>query len=350
MAVIQKSTSVFLVSYKNTKNTSKMVSMKLNYLHVTRAKGTGGFLESPEDFVVREAIDKKFFSKYSRQNKVKLVEGRNSLLLVKKRNMTTHKAVEIIADKYGINKKDISYAGLKDKFAVTEQYMTMKKAVEGFKEKDIEVEVVGKTNRMISIGDLLENNFEITLHNCRNQNMTSILKEISEKGIPNYFGLQRFGFNKNNHVVGKLLIKRKFSLALELINRNYNEKFKDIRDVNKRRLKFFINAYQSFLFNETLNEVLRTKKKVKEISIIGSDTKISGIIKKLLRKEGIDPKDFAISDLRISCTGSIRKAFVYPKISYKINGEKVSLLFSLPKGSYATVVIREIAKKEVRKQ
>ena len=327
-----------------------MIIIKLKYLYTTKTRGIEGVLKNPEDFIVKEVIDNKFFSKYSRQNKVKILEGKNSLVLVKKRNMTTHQAIKIISEKYGIKKSEVSYAGLKDKFAVTEQYMTIKKYIEGFKEKNIETRVVGKTDRTLGVGDLIENHFEITLHNCKNiQNIPTILKEIHEKGIPNYFGLQRF--STNNHIIGKLLAKRKFDKALSTINKNYTRKYNKIENIEKNKLKFFINAYQSYIFNETLNELIRRKKKVREIPIIGSETKrIPVFMKKILDKEGIYLKDFEIKELSISCRGGIRKTFINPEIKYKINKKDVTFYFSLPKGSYATIVMKEISKKEFRKQ
>ena len=65
-----------------------MIIIKLKYLYTTKTRGIEGVLKNPEDFIVKEVIDNKFFSKYSRQNKVKILEGKNSLVLVKKRNMT----------------------------------------------------------------------------------------------------------------------------------------------------------------------------------------------------------------------------------------------------------------------
>ena len=325
-----------------------MIIIKLNYLYTTKIRGIGGKLQNPEDFIVKEIIDRKFFSKYSRKNKVELSEGKNSLVLLKKRNMTTHQAVKIIAEKYGIGKKEISYAGLKDKFAVTEQYMTIKKNVDGFKEDNIEVKVIGKTDKVLGVGDLIENNFEITLHNCKNiRNIPMILKEIYDKEIPNYFGPQRF--STNNHIIGKLLIKRKFDEALDLINKNYEKRYNRIAKIEKNKLKFFINAYQSYIFNESLNEILKTKRKSKDLPIVGSDTRsIPRNIKKILDRERITSKDFEIKELNLSCRGGNRRTFINPDIKYKIKGKDVTFYFSLPKGSYATVVMKEISKKEFR--
>ena len=327
----------------------KVIKVKLKYICVTKTRGIGGRLENPEDFIVKEIIDNKFFSKYSRQNKVKILEGKHSLILVKKRNMTTHQAVKIISEKYGIGKKEITYAGLKDKFAVTEQYMTIKKNVKAIKKNNIEVKVAGKTDRVLDIGDLIENHFEITLHDCKNlQNIPTILKEIRTKSIPNYFGPQRF--STNNHIIGKLLIKREFDKALSAINKNYTRKYNKIENIEKSKLKFFINAYQSYIFNETLNEIIRSKKKIKEIPIIGNDTKkIPEFMKKITKKEGIKPEDFGINELSISCRGGKRKVFINPDIKYKIKEKGVTFYFSLTKGSYATVVLNEISKKEIRK-
>ena len=73
-------------------------------------------------------------------------------------------------------------------------------------------------------------------------------------------------------------------------------------------------------------------------------------MKKILDKEGIYLKDFEIKELSISCRGGIRKTFINPDIKYKIKAKDVTFHFSLPKGSYATIVMKEISKKEFRKQ
>ena len=106
----------------------------------------------PEDFKVKEIIDKKFLKKFSiRGGKVTQSTGIYTLYLLKKRNMTTMEALEKIAKTFKIKKDSIGYAGLKDKFAVTEQYITIKNFKKEIKEP-FTLKIIGNTENKISIG------------------------------------------------------------------------------------------------------------------------------------------------------------------------------------------------------
>ncbi len=329
--------------------------MKITYKYWTKSKGTGGRIKSPEDFIVNEVIDKKFLRSFERtSNGVRKVSGPYTIFLLKKSNMTTHEALDIVAQKMSVPVSDIGYAGLKDKSAVTSQYITIRNP----KAEKIELDYlslvrIGATNRHISIGNLTGNEFLITLHGCKNANSREEIMKALSKGIPNYFGLQRFGSERNNHIVGKCLINRDFNGALRIINKTNNKEYRSVNDVDKKALKFFVHAYQSWIFNEALNTYISKNKKplFRKMPIVGFDTKISGdfmgkIMKSILRKEKIIPSAFRISELNLSCSGGERDAFI--KVNAKIDSrdDEITLSFALPKGSYATNVIREIAKNE----
>ena len=296
------------------------------------------YIKKPEDFVVKEIIDQRFLRKFQRTSHgVKPVSG-YLIFVLKKTNMTTEQAIKNLAKKLNISQKDIGYAGLKDKFAVTYQYMTIRYdktsegALEALEIPGIEILEIRNIDKPLSIGDLIANQFEITLHNCKS------LKDI--KRVPNYFGIQRFGKDIKNHVIGKYIIKRRFNNALQLINEIYRTDYKKINSVPKNQLKFFIHAYQSWLFNKTIEKV-----KTGLVPIFGYNTKLKksdSVIKDLLKKEDVSQKNFQISDLRLRCNGSYRKACVNVNIEKIIQVNDILLKFTLPKGSYATTVLKEI--------
>lgn len=306
----------------------------------TKAGGIGGKIERPEDFLVKEIIHRKYFSKFSRKSKVEKTEGRYGIFVLRKRNLTTHQAVRAVSKEFGTVR--IGFAGLKDKFAVTEQYITVEGG-SGFSASGMELKKVGTTDMFLSKGDLLRNEFEIRLHGCRTENMEKAAEELAKKGFPNYFGRQRFGVNANNQAVGRLIVKRRFDEALEMINKAYDGKYMDIHRVPKDRLKFFVNAYQSWLFNKALAECVRKGKRVGSLPIVGFGTKPSGAAGRLASKEGIRPNDFMISDLKLACRGGKRNAFIKTSVSCDIQSATL-LRFSLPPGSYATALLREICK------
>jgi len=322
--------------------------MKLKYIHWTRSKGIGGRIISHDDFVVKEIIGKKFLHKFSRNESGITRQRKYFLYLLKKENITTKNAIKMIAKHFGVPLNEIGYAGLKDKFAVTEQYITMKKEVNDTELTNLSLKKIKPTNNMISVGDLAGNGFTITLHGTSFSN--KIIEEIKSKPMPNYFGLQRFGKNRNNHVIGKYIIKREFGRALKVINSNSGRKFSGIKEADKSTIKFYIHAYQSWIFNEVLNMALKSRKKTDKIKIVGRDSKLTGsksdkILSGILKKENVQPKDFSIKELSLSCRGSYRKAFINIKdIHYVVNEDKITLKFQLPKGSYATVLINEVSK------
>ncbi len=316
--------------------------MKLSCRNWIKSPGIGGSVQKPEDFIVREIIHPKFLRKFDSHEK------KYTLFLVRKRNMTTSQMIKKLSS---AGFADIGYAGLKDKFAVTFQYVSAVAEEKEYSANDVTATPVGKS-RKIFIGDLSGNEFVITLHGCKNkESLKKIFAEISKRGLPNYFGGQRFGKNKNNHIIGKCLVKKEFNAALKAINEN-GAKESSLKYVPKRLLKFFVNAYQSWIFNETLNRYIGKNSRpcFKEIPLVGYSTvlgnsRMETITRNICRKEGITPKDFRIDELRLSCSGDRRKAFIsLTGIDFVMGSNTVKLCFTLPKGSYATEVLGEICK------
>ncbi|MBI2076693.1 MAG: tRNA pseudouridine(13) synthase TruD [Candidatus Aenigmarchaeota archaeon] len=319
--------------------------MKLHYKYWTKSKGIGGFLEKPDDFAVREIIEPKFLRKFNAGKD----ERKYTLFLVKKRNLTTQEMIKKLAS---LGFRDIGYAGLKDKFSVSWQYVSAIAEAKTYESDSLTAVPVGRCKKIFP-GNLIGNEFVITLHDCKNKRrLYSVIRELSIRGMPNYFGLQRFGKNRDNHTIGRYLVKRKFAAASKSINKNGN-RYKSLNHVPKSLLKFLINAYQSWLFNEMLNKYMGANEKpcFRNATIFGYKTRFGKsradrLLGNICKAEGIAPKDFRINELMLSCFGGKRKAFIkLSKIDYIIGGSTVKLVFALPKGSYATVLLREICKK-----
>lgn len=318
-----------------------MMSIKLfSYKYWTKTPGIGGRRESPEDFAVREILEPRLLRKAA--------TGSYTLFLVKKRGMTTHHAVKKLQQ---LGWRDIGYAGLKDKFALTWQYMSAIAEPRDYKTDDLEAVPVGRSRKLLP-GDLIGNAFVVTLHGCKNvKRLPLIVSEIVQNGVPNYFGMQRFGRHAKNIAIGRHLLKRNFSDALPLINKQSNTGFRSIKDIPKQQLRFFVNAYQSWIFNQTLNAYIDKYKKpyFSDMPLVGYNTRFgSGIIDRIVadicRKESVAAADFRINELMMTCTGDRRQAFIrLSEIDYTL-GKNVKLAFVLPKGSYATVFLREICK------
>ncbi|TKJ17537.1 hypothetical protein CEE44_03305 [Candidatus Woesearchaeota archaeon B3_Woes] len=287
--------------------------------------------KKPEDFVVNEITNIRLNDK-----------GVYSVFLLKKRDYTTERAVQTIANKLGIPRKFISYAGNKDKIAVTTQYISIKNSrIKELELTDIFLEFKGYLDNPILLGDLEGNEFVIKVITDRKP------KKIAK--MINYFGEQRF--SKNNKEIGKLIIKRDFKKAVDLIIKN-NERLVEeylskkptdyigaLRKIPLKILKLYVHSYQSYLWNEMV-----TKCNTKTLPIIGFGTEVTENIKGILNKEGITTRDFIIKQIpELSSEGNERDVFVDIK---NLEIEKIEkgyiLKFMLSKGSYATEAIKQI--------
>ena len=328
----------------------------------------------PEDFIVREIsnINVKDSGKYLYYK-------------LTKKNYNTIDVISKIAKRLRIKEKKIGFAGSKDKNAVTEQvisfFMINKDNIDKIKIKDIKLEFIGYGDEPITLGDLQGNKFEIIVRNLDEKKLENINKEINL--TVNYFDEQRF--SKNNVAIGRYLVKKNFKEAAKLIDDEKVIKFLrnnktnyvgSLQKLSKRILRFYVHAYQSFLWNEIVKRYLEKKFKVvkkvnysqgefvfvdsyKDIKLplIGWGVEIENnesleIVKKVMSEEKIDYKDFIIKQFpEISEEGELRDVFVEIK-NLKINEftedelnltkKKVKINFSLPKGSYATIIIKSI--------
>lgn len=334
----------------------------------------------PEDFIVKEIsnIDLK-------------KKGSHGIFLLKKRGYSTPDAVDAVSEILGIRNKDIGYAGNKDKNAITEQRISVKllndvflNRITNLKIKNIELNFLGCSDQPVSLGDLEGNSFEIVVRNLDKKDLSIFLKNTkliksSKLKIPNYYGEQRF--SKNNMEIGKLILKNKIKEAADLITENdgfLKEKMNNFLDTNKnnynaalkiipkRVLKLYIHSYQSFLWNYVVSIFLKNHKNKKSLKIpligFGMDAEniknieLKKIIKKTLEDEKISPRDFILRSLpELSSEGGFRDLFMKingfkllkrEKDDLNKNKEKLTLKFSLQKGSYATVLVDFLFKKQ----
>ncbi|MEW5896341.1 MAG: tRNA pseudouridine(13) synthase TruD [Nanoarchaeota archaeon] len=343
----------------------------------------------PEDFVVKEISSVEIKDK-----------GRHAYFRLKKKNRNTLDVIKEIARQLHLKEKQIGFAGNKDKQAVTEQLISIpvakKEKIKEINVDNVSLDFVGYDDRPLSLGDLQGNEFEVVARNLDKCNINKI------KFVENYFDEQRFG--SNNVEIGKGLVRRDFSAAAQLINnskikehlaKNRNDFVGALKELPMRLLKMYVHAYQSYLWNETLAHYLsnalsnapgNTGSVVKEvryflgkfvfvsdadivsdadkfsaleIPLIGFaggdyelDDKLKGIITKIMSREEISFSDFVIRQIpELSLEGGLRKAFVEignlkvgkeEKDDFNKRKKKIKLAFSLPKGSYATIVIKRI--------
>jgi len=137
-----------------------------------------------------------------------------------------------------------------------------------------------------------------------------------------------------------------------------------LRQINKKILQIYVHAYQSYLFNKTIQTYLKNKdiSKIKnsKVPIVGfgneleeiKNSDLKKIIINLIKTEKINQRDFIIREIQgLSSEGTTRNLFaeiINLKISKLEKDElnkgkfRVKLDFKLPKGCYATVAVKEL--------
>jgi len=183
--------------------------------YVCDSEGIQGQLrQEAEDFMVHEI-----------SNPVESSEapsGKYLICRLEKRNWELQRAVKEIAKILAVSHRRISWAGTKDKHAVTTQLISLydisEAEIENIHLKDITLTPVGRSNEQLSLGDLQGNRFEITIRSCRPDNLEEKIAQINacvKTGVPNYFGIQRFGVQRPvTHLVGRQILRGDYKEAV----------------------------------------------------------------------------------------------------------------------------------------
>lgn len=379
-------------------------------VYSTNFKGIGGKIKAaPEDFEVSEIISDKI---------LKLITelGDYAVYKLKKKNIDTNHAISDIFRKKGLRLKAL---GLKDAYAVTEQFVcsnNKRKSIDSYTSLKYSIEKIGYVKKPLSKKNMIGNHFKIKIVDCKNN-----LSNFSEQGkILNFYGYQRFGSKRPvTHLVGKAIIQRDFQKAVEMIlsftspfdsnkNNEIREKLSDktnykkyleqippqmdierivllemiesddpqksIRQIPLSLRRFYIQAYQSFLFNCTLSSASSVGENLFEpqegdvcfdfngilgkyikdvnqrlaIPFVGysyyKKTRFDNQISKILEFEEISPKDFFIKEMQeVSNEGGFRQAVISCS---DYSSDDNTLQFTLSRGSFATILLREIMKPE----
>ena len=312
------------------------------------------FEQNREDFIVDE-IGLKWKG-----------NGNFAIYHVEKFELTTWDMIAIFAEFLNIPAEKIGYAGLKDKHATTTQYISFEtkyeKELKKFKHPQIKILDTTRHTHSIRMGDLEGNRFRINLFEINPIQAGQIekLARKSEKlGLPNYFGYQRFGRDEDS-----------IQQATEMVAGDLY-----IKDAKVR--KFLVSIYQSVRFNEWLAErvMISREKNGGKFLLLEGDLYITNE-DKLFTPKQIQQKDFEAKKVvptGLLCGRNVfrsraeageieakyddgfvyekglrRRAIIFPKdtsINYKNNFDMMNIVFTLPKGSYATVFLENIASK-----
>ena len=379
-------------------------------VYSTNFDGCGGRIRTKkDDFQVSEVLSEKTMHRI-------LPEGDYAVFKLKKSGIDTTHSLGNIFKKHRIRLKSL---GLKDAFANTEQFVCSErklKSIEKISEEKYSIERIGFVKKPLSKKDMIGNHFRIKI--------TEPIKEFSKfidyDKILNFYGYQRFGSKRPvTHLIGKSLLQKDYSQAIDLLlsftseydnkenteirkklsdKSNYSKIIDEIpfqmdleRTVVNQMIKqddpknairalplgirrFFVQAYQSFLFNKTLSlafadgeDLFKSKQGdicYDKLGNIGKFTNESGQrlavpfigysyykktrfhyhISKILDCEEVSPKDFFIKEMQeISNEGGFRNSAV---ICSDFSTQQDWVSFRLSRGSFATIVLREIIKPE----
>ena len=358
-------------------------------------KKTYAYNHKPIDFDFEQTIDRFFVEE------IPLFEfsdkGSNLILKIKKSDMSTFKLITVLAKATKLEQRDIGYAGLKDKNATTIQYISIPKNYEREVIKNLTTEKIEILERKyskfpIKIGQLKGNKFAIVLHNVSpkaNEEIRKVATDMVERGIPNYYGYQRFGEDSKSYLQGKNIA-------------NSGKKLKGAKE------KLLVSAYQSHLFNSWLASRINISKVIEQNSLdeavqkldypkelvevlakqpqffklfIGDEIRAypfgksyfvqdfekstKEFIAKKASPTGLlvgDKAKRVLADARYleeefdddemyALKGDRRYAWIYPEDLALSHDEKSSVLrvqFYLPKGSYATSFLEEIANRSLK--
>jgi len=210
-----------------------MADFSLDWAYAHGGAAARGMLRAtPEDFVVEEDLG---FAPDG--------QGEHVLVQVQKRGANTEWVARQLARFAGVRPMDVSYAGLKDRHALTTQWFSVhlpgraEPDWSGFACDEYRVLAAGRHTRKLRRGALAGNRFVIRLHALAGDTgvLAARLAQIRERGVPNYFGEQRFGREGGN-----------LARAAELFAGRRRE-----HDRAKRGM--YLSAARSYLFNTVLS-------------------------------------------------------------------------------------------------
>ena len=276
--------------------------------------GVGGRIkESVEDFRVEE------IPLYPLSGR-----GTHVYFRLTKAGIPTPVAVNRIARYMGVHPNDIGVAGMKDSQALTSQMMSLEFADMGrlarFRDSQIKVEVAGCHGNKLRPGLLAGNRFDIRIRGVGRRDLPpaqAVLEVLARRGVPNYFGQQRFGARGDTGLLGELMVKDELKefvavflgraipgdppeckaardafdagclgRAIQLWPRHYTDQrhallayrrrenpTAALAAIDKRMRRLYVSAFQSGIFNEVLAQRLGTIDRVLagDLAQLGAD-------------------------------------------------------------------------------
>ena len=323
---------------------------------------TGFIKQEAADFVVIEDLGFELTG-----------EGEHVFISVRKKGENTLYVARALAKAAGVSDKFVSYAGLKDRHAITEQWFCVNvpsKETPDFtvvETDQIKILKVIRHNKKLRTGALKGNQFTLKLTGLSSTDgLAERLEKIKTTGVPNYFGEQRFGQRGNNIVRAQAMFA--------------GEK---IRDRNKR--SFYISAARSLIFNQVVSERIKQDKWQTAMSgdcfilqgsnsFFAEETLTDDIIERVAQgalqlsaplvgkgnssatNDALVFENSVITQYPELLEGLVaaglrqeRKAIILrpQNFSYELAEDSLTVSFYLPSGCFATSIVRELIEEKV---
>ncbi|MGF1701609.1 tRNA pseudouridine(13) synthase TruD [Photobacterium makurazakiensis] len=314
----------------------------------------------PEDFIVKENLGFDFAG-----------TGEHFMVKIRKTGENTKYVVNELAKACDVQSRNVSWAGLKDRHAVTEQWLSVH--LPGKPDPDlsqfvaehpgIEVIETARHDKKLRPGDLVGNWFQLRLTGLdQPQDVVARLEQVAASGVPNYFGEQRFGHGGNNVVKARAWGNDEFRL----------------RDKSKR--SFYLSAARSWLFNMVLSSRIEQQKV--HALMAGDCLEVEGDDRGVVVKQVTEQLQQDIDSGKAFITAPMmgdnalpteadaeafemaiveqeplllklirdnrmrherRPLLLKPQqMMWQVNDDQITVSFALPAGCFATAVIREL--------
>lgn len=313
----------------------------------------------PEHFQVKENLGFDFTG-----------EGEHLMLRIRKTGENTSFVANELAKACGVKSMDVSWAGLKDRHAVTEQWLSVhlpKGDMPDFSAflaqyPSIEIVATDRHNKKLRPGDLIGNEFVVTLSEVTDvEEVVSRLEKIIQTGVPNYFGSQRFGHDGNN------------------VDEARRWGRDNVRTRNQNKRSLYLSAARSWIFNaivssrieqgafeqvlegdllQASNELLlvdsvnsaEVNEKVKAgdylitAAMAGDNALPTQAQALLLEQPQLDAEPDLMALIRGNRMRHDRReiALKAQNLSWQVAGDEVTLRFALESGCFATSIVREL--------
>jgi tRNA pseudouridine13 synthase len=337
--------------------------MSSSELELPRAYGAPSLAarlrSTPEDFRVEEVLG------YDAEG-----QGEHALLWVEKRGANTDWVARELAKFAGVSPVAVGYAGLKDRHAVTRQTFSVQLAGKPdpdwstFPHPDVKVLAATRHSRKLKRGALRGNRFVLVLREVQGDRGAAeqVLQQIAARGVPNYFGEQRFGREGGNVAQARAMFAG--------------------RRVDRDKRSFLLSAARSQIFNNVL--AARVERGAWDTPLDGEIWSLAGsrswfgpepfsdVLAERLSRADIHPSGplwgqgepptvgdagalerevaAASSDLAEGVAAARmdqerRPLRLLPRdLKWRwLDDNALELAFELPAGAYATVVVRELA-------